>query len=101
MTTTTTAICKLTRPCQATGIHGVTGRPYVEGPLDEGTLCRQIVTRETEGGAKTTFEASSDEGRSWYLNETYEDARGLFEQIGPLTTITRKGVTYLVPADVE
>lgn len=71
--TTQTLPCSLKRAILATGLHGVTGRPYVEGELVAGTLVRNVHTRETIDGALTAFQASTDGGDTWYDNESYED----------------------------
>jgi hypothetical protein len=90
-----TTISRLTKNAITTTIHGVTGQEIEEGTLEAGALARRIVTRQGTECEITRFETSTDGGKSWYLQETYEAPAGLFEQIGPLETLHRGGETVL------
>ena len=64
----------LAKDTYATGIHGVTGQEIDEGELEAGTPVRAIRVH-TEGPTEAEtcyrFEASTNEGRTWYTQETY------------------------------
>lgn len=65
---------KLNREICTASIHGITGQAYEYGRLAVGTLVRNI--REEglalDGGSKFRFEASTDDGETWYTQESIE-----------------------------
>ena len=72
-----TTMKRLAKNVFSTSIHRITGVPYEEGTLEAGALIRGIqrhdlgVDADGERIVKTTFEASTDGGESWYVQDTY------------------------------
>jgi hypothetical protein len=62
----------LSAPCWAVGINARTGQAIDEGLLAIGTRLRRLSKGQTEVGPRWTFEASTDEGRSWFKQESFE-----------------------------
>lgn len=89
----------LARDCEAVGVHGVTGRDVDEGTLVAGTRVREVVTREEQDpsgdGTRqvTTFQASTDGGKTWYDQRTMEDPVDLVTWAGRLRTTHVDGET--------